>query len=168
MQLIDGKALAASLLAEVREATSALAATSGITPGLAVILVGNDPASEIYVRRKLVQVAAAGMASFEHRLPADTTQSELLTLIDRLNHDPTVHGILVQLPLPPHIHATPVLDRIDPAKDVDGFHPVNVGRLSTGGDALVPCTPLGCIRLLDTVIADYKGLKAVAARRAAG
>ena len=161
MQLIDGKALAASLLAEVVEGTRALAASSGITPGLAVVLVGEDPASEIYVRRKLVQVAAAGMASFEHRLPATTTQAELLALIERLNRDAAVHGILVQLPLPPHIQPAPVLDGIDPAKDVDGFHPVNVGRLSTGGDALVPCTPLGCIRLLDTVIDDYKGLKAV-------
>jgi len=161
MQLIDGKALAASLLEEVAEGTRALAASSGITPGLAVILVGEDPASEIYVRRKLVQVAAAGMASFEHRLPATTTQAELLALIGRLNRDAAVHGILVQLPLPPHIQPAPVLDGIDPAKDVDGFHPVNVGRLSTGGDALVPCTPLGCIRLLDTVIDAYKGLKAV-------
>ena len=161
MQLIDGKALAASLLAEVVEGTRALAASSGITPGLAVVLVGEDPASEIYVRRKLVQVAAAGMASFEHRLPATTTQAELLALIERLNRDAAVHGILVQLPLPPHIQPAPVLDGIDPAKDVDGFHPVNVGRLSTGGDALVPCTPLGCIRLLDTVIDEYKGLKAV-------
>ncbi len=161
VQLIDGKALAARVLDEVREATSALAADCGITPGLAVILVGNDPASEIYVRRKLVQVTAAGMTSFEHRLAADTTQDALLALIDRLNHDPAVHGILVQLPLPPQIQAATVLDRIEPAKDVDGFHPVNVGRLSTGGDALVPCTPLGCIRLLDTVITEYKGLKAV-------
>ena len=109
MQLIDGKALAASLLEEVAEGTRALAASSGITPGLAVILVGEDPASEIYVRRKLVQVAAAGMASFEHRLPATTTQAELLALIGRLNRDAAVHGILVQLPLPPHIQPAPVL-----------------------------------------------------------
>jgi methylenetetrahydrofolate dehydrogenase (NADP+)/methenyltetrahydrofolate cyclohydrolase len=113
------------------------------------------------VRRKLATTAAAGVRSFEHRLPADTPQAALLALIDRLNADEAVHGILVQLPLPPQIDPLLVLDRIAPAKDVDGFHPVNVGRLSTGGGELVPCTPLGCMKLLDRVIDDYHGLHAV-------
>ena len=157
MQIIDGKALAARLNAETRAGVAALP----VRPGLAVILVGADPASEIYVRRKLRQSAGVGIQSFEHRLPETTAEADLLALIDRLNADPSVHGILVQLPLPAQIAAARVLDRIAPAKDVDGFHPVNVGRLSTGAEGLVPCTPLGCIRLLDTVIEDYTGLKAV-------
>jgi len=161
MDLIDGKAIAAQLVAEVGAGVAALHASSGIVPGLAVVLVGDDPASTIYVRRKLATTAAAGMRSFEYRLAADTPQSVLLDLIDELNARNDVHGILVQLPLPPQIEALRVLDRIAPEKDVDGFHPVNVGRLSSGGGGLVPCTPLGCMKLLDQVIDEYHGLNAV-------
>lgn len=158
-QRIDGSALAEALTARVANDVQALAA-AGITPGLAVILVGENPASQIYVGRKLAVSKQVGIRSFEYRLPASTSQDEMLRLIERLNGDPEVHGILVQLPLPSQIDASQVMDLILPAKDVDGFHPVNVGRLSTGGAALVPCTPLGCMLVLDTVIADYRGLKA--------
>lgn len=133
----------------------------GIRPGLAVVLIGNHAPSEVYVARKIAEAARAGIASFEHRLPADTDEAALVALIARLNADRAVHGILVQLPLPPQIDAARVLDAIAPAKDVDGFHPVNVGRLSTGTGGLVPCTPLGCMMLLDSVIDDYRGLNAV-------
>jgi len=132
-----------------------------VRPTLAVVLVGEDAASRIYVKRKLQASSDAGIASREYRLDQGVSEGALLQLIDQLNVDHGVHGILVQLPLPEHIDAKFVLDRIDPRKDVDGFHPVNVGRLSIGHDALVPCTPLGCMRLLDTVIDDYRGLKAV-------
>lgn len=155
--IIDGRAVAAELAAETAARVAALPAP----PGLAVVLVGDDPASEVYVARKLVAAKAAGVRSIEHRLPADTGQAELLSLIATLNADAGVHGILVQLPLPPQIDAGAVLDAIAPEKDVDGFHPVNVGRLSTGTGGLVPCTPLGCIKLLDTVIDDYRGLDVV-------
>ncbi|MFN4135355.1 MAG: bifunctional 5,10-methylenetetrahydrofolate dehydrogenase/5,10-methenyltetrahydrofolate cyclohydrolase [Novosphingobium sp.] len=164
-QVIDGKALAAEVVARAAAEVAEMVAQGGIAPGLAVILVGNDPASEVYVGRKIAQCRKAGIRSIEHRLPADTPQEEVLGLIDALNADPQVHGILVQLPLPRHINAALVLDRIDPAKDVDGFHPVNVGRLSTGtsagGGGLVPCTPLGVMLLLDSVIEDYRGLNVV-------
>jgi methylenetetrahydrofolate dehydrogenase (NADP+) / methenyltetrahydrofolate cyclohydrolase len=159
-RLIDGKAIAATISAEVAIGVRALAA-DGVVPGLAVVLVGEDPASQVYVGRKLAQTRKVGIRSFEHRLPRETGERELLGLIDRLNRDPEVHGILVQLPLPAHIRADRVLDAIDPSKDVDGFHPVNVGRLSIGSDGLVPCTPLGCMLLLETVIEDFRGLKAV-------
>lgn len=159
--LIDGKALAAGVVASVATEVRALKAKFDLTPGLAVVLVGDNPASDIYVRRKVTQTKAAGMYSFEHRLPASTSQTELLQLIDQLNGAPEVHGILVQLPLPVQIDAARVLDRIDPSKDVDGFHPVNVGRLSTGSGGLVPCTPLGCMMLLETVIDEFRGLNAV-------
>jgi len=159
--IIDGRAIAAGLVARTARAVKEMEAGSGITPGLAVILVGHDPASEVYVGRKIAQCRKAGIRSVEHRLPADTAQDDLLTLIDTLNADATIHGILIQLPLPRHIDAALVLDRIDPRKDVDGFHPVNVGRLSTGTGGLVPCTPLGIMMLLDTVIDDYRGLNAV-------
>ena len=161
MELIDGKAIAAQLVAEVGSGVAALRARSGIVPGLAVVLVGDDPASTIYVRRKLATTEAAGMRSFEYRLTADTSQPALLNLIDELNASADVHGILVQLPLPPQIDPLLVLDRIAPEKDVDGFHPVNVGRLSAGSGGLVPCTPLGCMKLLDRVIDEYRGLNAV-------
>jgi len=161
MELIDGKAIAAQLVAEVGAGVAALRARSGIVPGLAVVLVGHDPASTIYVRRKLAMTAAAGMRSFEYRLAADTPQAGLLDLIDELNAHAEVHGILVQLPLQPQIDPLLVLDRIVPEKDVDGFHPVNVGRLSSGGGGLVPCTPLGCMKLLYRVIDEYHGLNAV-------
>ncbi|MFN3424547.1 MAG: bifunctional 5,10-methylenetetrahydrofolate dehydrogenase/5,10-methenyltetrahydrofolate cyclohydrolase [Novosphingobium meiothermophilum] len=163
--VIDGKALAAEVVARAAAEVADMVAKGGTAPGLAVILVGNDPASEVYVGRKIAQCRKAGIRSIEHRLPADTPQEDVLGLIDALNADPQVHGILVQLPLPRHINAALVLDRIDPAKDVDGFHPVNVGRLSTGtsagGGGLVPCTPLGVMLLLDSVIEDYRGLNVV-------
>ncbi|MDU3046187.1 bifunctional methylenetetrahydrofolate dehydrogenase/methenyltetrahydrofolate cyclohydrolase, partial [Bradyrhizobium sp.] len=133
----------------------------GLTPGLAVVLVGNDPASEVYVRSKHTQTQAAGMASFEHKLPADVAQSELLALIDKLNHDPSVHGILVQLPLPKGLETEIVINAIDPAKDVDGLHPHNAGRLAGGQPALAPCTPLGCIILSKTVHPSLEGLNAI-------
>ncbi|SMC38178.1 bifunctional 5,10-methylenetetrahydrofolate dehydrogenase/5,10-methenyltetrahydrofolate cyclohydrolase [Novosphingobium sp. B1] len=160
-EIIDGKALAAKVLAGTAEEVRAIVSAGGDAPGLAVILVGKDPASEVYVGRKIAQCRKAGIRSIEHRLPAETEQEVVLALIDELNADPLVHGILVQLPLPRHIDAARVLDRIDPAKDVDGFHPVNVGRLSTGTGGLVPCTPLGVMLLLDSVIDDYRGLNVV-------
>lgn len=158
--LIDGASIALGVRARVATEAARLAC-EGIVPGLAVVLVGEDPASQIYVRSKIRQTVAAGLASFEHRLPATATQAELLDLVHTLNADDRVDGILVQLPLPKHMDSDRVLDAIDPAKDVDGFHPVNVGRLSTGTGGLVPCTPLGCIMLLDTVVDEYRGLKAV-------
>jgi len=159
--LIDGKAIARALSVTTAEAVAQMVATGHSAPGLAVVLVGNDPASEVYVGRKISQCAKVGIHSIEHRLPADTAEEDLLALIAALNADAAVHGILVQLPLPAQIDAGKVLDAIDPAKDVDGFHPVNVGRLSTGTGGLVPCTPLGCMMLLDTVIDNYRGLDAV-------
>lgn len=155
--VLRGDVVADALCARIAADVAAMPAA----PGLAVVLVGEDPPSQVYVRRKVAKAAQVGIRSFEHRLDAGTSQSELLALIARLNTDPAVHGILIQLPLPPQIDAGRVLDAIDPAKDVDGFHPVNVGRLSNGGDGLVPCTPLGCMLLLDEVIDDFRGLKAV-------
>jgi len=159
--LIDGKALADRMTRETASRVAKLSSDRGIVPGIAVILVGDDPASRIYVDRKLREAEKAGLRSFEHRLPFDTVQEDLLALIAACNADATVHGILVQLPLPPQIDPTRVLGAIDPEKDVDGFHPVNVGRLSTGTGGLIPCTPLGCMQLLETVIDDFRGLKAV-------
>ena len=158
---IDGTALARKIGAETARKAAELHERAGVLPTLAVVLVGEDPASQVYVRRKVKETKAAGMRSIEHRLDASIAEADLLSLIASLNGDPGVHGILVQLPLPRQIDATRVLDAIDPAKDVDGFHPVNVGRLSTGIGGLVPCTPLGCMRLLDTVVDDYRGLNAV-------
>ena len=158
---IDGRAIAARLDAETAANVAAIVARDGIAPGLAVVLVGEDPASQVYVAHKIEACARVGIASFEHRLPADTPQDALLTLIGRLNADPRVHGILVQVPLPTHIDSGIVLGAIDPGKDVDGFHPVNVGRLSTGTGGLVPCTPLGVMMLLDSVLPDLTGLDAV-------
>ena len=163
-QLIDGKAAAAALRAEVGRAVAALG-PSDVTPGLATVLVGADPASQVYVRNKIRACAEAGISSIEHALPATTGQDELLALIARLNEDPAVDGILVQLPLPAGIDAERVIEAIDPAKDVDGFHPVNVGRLASGGDALVPCTPQGCMILLRSVLSDLTGLDAVVVGR---
>lgn len=160
-QIIDGKALAAQVLERTAQDVAEIIASGGVAPGLAVILVGNDPASEVYVGRKIAQCRKAGIHSHEHRLPADTPQADVLALIDQFNGDAAIHGILVQLPLPKHIDAAFVLDRINPGKDVDGFHPVNVGRLSTGTGGLVPCTPLGVMLLLDSVIDDYRGLNVV-------
>jgi methylenetetrahydrofolate dehydrogenase (NADP+)/methenyltetrahydrofolate cyclohydrolase len=160
-RIIDGTAIAATIRDGVAASAAELLRRYGVTAGLAVVLVGEDPASMVYVKRKITQTRNAGMLSIEHRLPVDTTEDALLALIETLNEDPAVHGILVQLPLPAQIDANRVLDTIDPAKDVDGFHPVNVGRLSTGTGGLIPCTPLGCMMLLDTVIDDFRGLKAV-------
>lgn len=159
-QLIDGRKIAEGMLEQMAADVGALKA-EGIAPALAVILVGEDPASAVYVRRKVTQCRKAGICSIEHRLPAGSSEAALSALINSLNADENVHGILVQLPLPPGLDATRILDRIAPSKDVDGFHPVNVGRLSTGTGGLIPCTPLGIMQLLDTVITDYRGLNVV-------
>jgi len=159
--LIDGKAIATRLIEHITAAVSDLRAAHDLQPGLAVVLVGDDPASQVYVRNKARQTAAAGMRSFEHVLPASTTQAQLLAVVRQLNRDPGVHGILVQLPLPSHLAEDEVIEAIDPAKDVDGFHPINVGRLSIGAPALVPCTPYGCSLLLRSVQPDPAGQHAV-------
>jgi methylenetetrahydrofolate dehydrogenase (NADP+)/methenyltetrahydrofolate cyclohydrolase len=159
--IIDGKAFAAALRARVGAAVAAVKADHKLTPGLAVVLVGEDPASQVYVRNKRKQTVEAGMQSFEHTLPVETTEAVLLDLIATLNADPAVHGILVQLPLPDQIDADKVIDAIDPAKDVDGFHVINAGRLATGGDGMVPCTPLGCLMMLKDRLGDLSGKEAV-------
>lgn len=163
-QLIDGKAFAAKVRKQVAAGVAGVKA-QGITPGLAVVLVGEDPASQVYVRNKGIQTVEAGMASFEHKLPAETSEVDLLALIARLNADPKVHGILVQLPLPGHINADLVINSIAPAKDVDGFHVSNVGLLGTGQKAMVPCTPLGCLMLLRDHLGSLSGLNAVVVGR---
>ena len=160
-RIIDGKAFAADLRTRVATAVSSLESSHGLIPGLAVVLVGEDPASEVYVRNKGKQTVEVGMASFEHRLSDQTTEGDLLLLIDQLNSDPTVHGILVQLPLPAQINTHAVINAIDPDKDVDGFHLINVGRLTTGESGLVPCTPLGCMMLLREYAGDLSGQNAV-------
>lgn len=160
-KIIDGKVIAADLRARVADEVGRVKRDHGLTPGLAVVLVGNDPASEVYVRNKARQTEAAGMASFEHKLPADTPQKDLLALVAKLNADPAVHGILVQLPLPKGLDTQTVINAIDPAKDVDGLHPINAGRLANGLPALTPCTPLGCIILAKTVHASLQGMNAV-------
>jgi methylenetetrahydrofolate dehydrogenase (NADP+)/methenyltetrahydrofolate cyclohydrolase len=160
-RIIDGKQIAAELRGRVAGEVARVQYEHGLTPGLAVVLVGNDPASEVYVRSKHKQTQAAGMASFEHRLPADVAQAELLTLIAKLNRDPAVHGILVQLPLPKSLDTEKIINAIDPAKDVDGLHPNNAGRLAAGLPALSPCTPLGCIILSKSVHASLEGLNAI-------
>ncbi|SMG26015.1 bifunctional methylenetetrahydrofolate dehydrogenase/methenyltetrahydrofolate cyclohydrolase FolD [Paracoccus sp. J56] len=164
-RIIDGKGFAAGVRGRVAEAVASLKSRHGITPGLAVVLVGEDPASQVYVRNKGVQTREAGMVSYEHKLPVETLQDELLALIDRLNTDPNVHGILVQLPLPDHMDAAAVINAIDPKKDVDGFHVINVGLLGTGQKAMVPCTPLGCLMLLRDLHGDLTGLNAVVVGR---
>jgi methylenetetrahydrofolate dehydrogenase (NADP+)/methenyltetrahydrofolate cyclohydrolase len=160
-RIIDGKAIAAELRARVAAEVNRVRQDHGLTPGLAVVLVGNDPASEVYVRSKHTQTQAAGMASFEHRLPADVPEAELLALVARLNQDPAVHGILVQLPLPKALNTETVINAIDPAKDVDGLHPHNAGRLAGGLAALSPCTPLGCIILTKSVHPSLEGMNAI-------
>jgi methylenetetrahydrofolate dehydrogenase (NADP+)/methenyltetrahydrofolate cyclohydrolase len=160
-RIIDGKLIAADLRGRVAGEVERVKREHGLTPGLAVVLVGSDPASEVYVRSKHTQTQAAGMASFEHRLAADVSQHDLLALIDRLNLDPAVHGILVQLPLPKGLSTEAVVNAIDPAKDVDGLHPHNAGRLAGGLDALAPCTPLGCIMLSKTIHASLEGMNAI-------
>jgi methylenetetrahydrofolate dehydrogenase (NADP+)/methenyltetrahydrofolate cyclohydrolase len=159
--IIDGKAFALALRERIAAQVASFRAAAGRAPGLAVVLVGEDPASAVYVRNKNKATIAAGMESFEHRLSADTPQDDLLALIDTLNADDAVDGILVQLPLPDHIDERVVTTRIDPDKDVDGFHPVNAGRLATGLYGFVPCTPLGCLMLLKDRLGDFAGLDAV-------
>ncbi|WP_369819089.1 bifunctional 5,10-methylenetetrahydrofolate dehydrogenase/5,10-methenyltetrahydrofolate cyclohydrolase [Novosphingobium sp. FSW06-99] len=158
---MSGAAMAATLVASLEAEVAHFSARQGFAPTLAVVLVGSDPASAIYVRRKIAQCAKVGIRSIEHRFDATCTERVLLDIIADLNADPQVHGILVQLPLPAQIDSHKVLDAIDPAKDVDGFHPVNVGRLSSGTGGLLPCTPMGCMMLLESVVADFKGLQAV-------
>ena len=160
-QILDGKACAKQVRGKVAEAVLALKDQHGLTPGLAVVLVGADPASEVYVKNKAKQTLAAGMESFEHRLDGETTEDELLALIDRLNGDVAVHGILVQLPLPPQIDEAKIINAIDPLKDVDGFHAINAGRLAIGQAAMVPCTPVGCVILAKMARPDLTGLDAV-------
>ena len=159
--IIDGKAFAAGLRARVADGAARILAEAVRKPGLAVVLVGEDPASSVYVRSKGKATVAAGMESFEHRLPESTGEAELLALIARLNADPAVDGILVQLPLPKHIDERAVITSIDPEKDVDGFHPVNAGRLATGLEGFVPCTPYGCLMLLKDQLGDLSGRDAV-------
>ncbi len=159
--IIDGKAFAARIRGQVTDAVARLHDDHGVTPGLAVVLVGEDPASEVYVRSKGRMTVEVSMKSFEHRLAADTTEADLLALVAKLNADPTVHGILVQLPLPGHMDSDKVIATIDPAKDVDGFHISNVGLLGTGQKAMVPCTPLGCLMMLRSQLGDLSGLNAV-------
>ena len=160
-RIIDGKTIAAELRGRVADAAHRLARDRALVPGLAVVLVGNNPASEVYVGSKTKATVGSGMRSFDHRLPATVSEADLLTLVGRLNRDPVVHGILVQLPLPAHIDSQKILATIDPAKDVDGFHPVNLGRLAAGLPALAPCTPLGCIILAKTVHPSLEGLDAI-------
>jgi methylenetetrahydrofolate dehydrogenase (NADP+)/methenyltetrahydrofolate cyclohydrolase len=160
-RIIDGKATAAELRVKIASEVKRLVTQHGVTPGLAVVLAGNNPASEAYVGSKAKTTVEIGMKSFDHRLPDSVSQDELLALVKKLNADPAVHGILVQLPLPKQIDAQLVLNAIDPMKDVDGFHPVNAGRLASGLPALSPCTPLGCIILAKAVHASLAGMDAV-------
>lgn len=160
-RIIDGKAIAASLREDVAGEVARLKADHGLTPGLAVVLVGSDPASEVYVRNKGKQTRAAGMNSFEHVLPGDASEADVLAVVNRLNKDASVHGILVQLPLPKHLDPQTIVAAIDPAKDVDGLHPVSAGRLATGLPALTPCTPLGCIILTKSVHPVLTGMNAL-------
>jgi methylenetetrahydrofolate dehydrogenase (NADP+)/methenyltetrahydrofolate cyclohydrolase len=159
--IIDGKAIAAVLRGQVADAVHRLARDRGLVPGLAVVLVGHNPASQSYVTSKIKMTAGSGMRTFDHRLPASVSEADLLALIGRLNSDDAVHGILVQLPLPAQIEPKKVIAAIDPGKDVDGFHPINAGRLSTGLPALTPCTPLACVRLAKTVHASLTGAEAI-------
>jgi methylenetetrahydrofolate dehydrogenase (NADP+)/methenyltetrahydrofolate cyclohydrolase len=163
--ILDGKAFAAKIRARVASHVARLREEHGLVPGLAVVLVGDDPASQVYVRSKGKMTVEVGMSSFEHRLPASTSEQELLALIEKLNANPEIHGILVQLPLPAHLNSDLVINAIDPAKDVDGFHISNVGRLATGQKAMVPCTPLGCLMLLRDHLGDLSGLHAVVVGR---
>ena len=164
-QIIDGKAFAATVRGQVADHVARLKSDHGITPGLAVVLVGEDPASQVYVRSKGKQTVEVGMNSYEHKLDADTSEADLLALIDQLNADPAVHGILVQLPLPGHLDEALVINAIDPAKDVDGFHISNVGLLATGQKSMVPCTPLGCLMMLRDHLGNLSALNAVVVGR---
>jgi methylenetetrahydrofolate dehydrogenase (NADP+)/methenyltetrahydrofolate cyclohydrolase len=160
-KIIDGKAAAAALREEVAKEVARFRVATGRAPGLATVLVGEDQASAVYVRSKGRATLEAGMQSFEHKLPAETSEAELLALVDRLNADPAVDGILVQLPLPPQIDPNQIITRIDPEKDVDGFNPVNAGRLAIGLPGFVPCTPLGCLKLLRAELGELSGKDAV-------
>jgi len=163
--IIDGKAFAATVRAQIAEHVARLKSDHGVTPGLAVVLVGEDPASEVYVRNKGKQTVEVGMNSFEHKFDANTSESGLLAMVERLNNDPAVHGILVQLPLPKHINTDLVINAINPAKDADGFHISNVGLLGTGQKSMVPCTPLGCLMMLRDRLGSLSGLNAVVVGR---
>lgn len=164
--IIDGRVHAARILERVKASATRLCGEHGIVPGLAVVLVGEDPASQVYVRNKVRQTEMAGMRSIEHRLPAETSEAELIDLVTRLNADEAVDGILVQLPLPPQIRQQAVIEAIDPAKDVDGLNPVNAGRLASGMEAMAPCTPLGCMRLVRAAVGGpLDGLEAVVVGR---
>ena len=164
-RIIDGKAVAAALKRRVADAVSGLEAGHGLRPGLAVVLVGSDPASQVYVRSKGRETEAAGMRSISHRLPETTSEAELLALVRELNADSSVHGILVQFPLPGHIDMGRVIDTISPDKDVDGLHPINAGRLAAGMPGLVPCTPLGCVILAKHALGDLTGVNALVVGR---
>ncbi len=164
-RIIDGKQLSTQVVEQVAAESRAFLDQHGIKPGLAVVLVGEDPASQVYVRNKVIRAREAGLHSIEHRLAADTDQASLNNLIEQLNGDPSVHGILVQLPLPAHLNEQVIINASAPAKDVDGFHPVNVGRLSSGQPALTPCTPLGCMIMLRQALGDLAGKKAVVVGR---
>ncbi|WP_417843675.1 bifunctional methylenetetrahydrofolate dehydrogenase/methenyltetrahydrofolate cyclohydrolase FolD [Thalassospira sp.] len=164
-KIIDGKAFATKLRGDIASEVAKLKADHGIVPGLAVVLVGEDPASQVYVRNKGKQTLECGMNSYEHKLPAATSQEDLLAIITQLNNDPNVHGILCQLPVPKHIDENAVLAAIDPAKDVDGFHIINAGALATGGDGIAPCTPYGCLMLLKDTLGDLSGKRAVVVGR---
>ncbi|MDO6456578.1 bifunctional methylenetetrahydrofolate dehydrogenase/methenyltetrahydrofolate cyclohydrolase FolD [Celeribacter halophilus] len=164
-QIIDGKAFAATVREKVAAHVARLKEVHGITPGLAVVLVGEDPASQVYVRNKGKQTVECGMNSYEHKLPAETSEADLLALIEQLNADPEVHGILVQLPLPDHLDSDLVINAIAPEKDVDGFHISNVGLLATGQKSMVPCTPLGCLMMLRDHLGSLSGLNAVVVGR---
>ncbi len=163
--IIDGKAFAANLRGEIARKVENLKQNHSLTPGLAVVLVGEDPASQVYVRSKGKQTVEAGMNSYEHKLPADTSEADLLALVDELNNDPDVHGILVQLPLPKHINEEAVINSVSADKDVDGFHLSNVGKLATGADGIVPCTPLGSLMMLKDHLGDLSGKKAIVVGR---
>jgi methylenetetrahydrofolate dehydrogenase (NADP+) / methenyltetrahydrofolate cyclohydrolase len=164
-KVIDGKAFAANVRAQVQVQVARLREESGIQPGLAVVLVGEDPASQVYVKNKHASTVEVGMASFEHRLSAETSEADLLAFVQSLNEDPKVHGILVQLPLPGHLNSELIINTIDPAKDVDGFHISNVGLLGTGQKSMVPCTPLGCLMMLRDHHGKLAGLNAVVVGR---
>lgn len=164
-KVIDGKGFAEGLRKRIAKAVETLKGEHALTPGLAVVLVGEDPASQVYVRNKAKQTVEVGMNSWEHRLDASTSEDELLALIGTLNADPAVHGILVQLPLPKHIDSEKVINTLDPAKDVDGFHVINAGRLATGQEALVACTPVGCVMLAKDALGSLSGLEAVVVGR---
>jgi methylenetetrahydrofolate dehydrogenase (NADP+)/methenyltetrahydrofolate cyclohydrolase len=160
-RIIDGKAFAEGLRRRIAATVAELKTKHALVPGLAVVLVGEDPASKVYVANKARQTVEVGMNSWEHRLPADTPETEVLALVGKLNNDPACHGILVQLPLPKHIDSTKVINTISPDKDVDGFHVVNAGRLATGQESLVPCTPVGAVMLAKDVLGKLEGLEAV-------